>query len=1002
MTESPDASLIKLAVAKGLLTQDLAKEVFHQARDEHRSVDELLVSRGLMTSYNLDLLRKEQSKAQAPRIIGGCEIKSKLGQGGMGAVYRAVQLSIGREVALKVLAPEVARKPGFAERFLREGKAMGAISHPNVITCYDAGPDGKVLYMALELMTGGDADQAAKRQGGRLPPLRACEIVRDAAAGLGAIAKAGLIHRDIKPANIFLGEDGIAKLADLGLARQEDGEDQMTRTGTAMGTPAFMSPEQAKGEDLDIRSDIYALGATLFALITGQPPFVGASAFAIVAKVINDPVPDPRGLNPDLPEPVVAMVRRTMAKDRRKRPQTPGELQQELNTCLDQLRRSGQGQTVSTAGVPTHGHSSPTPLTIAPGASGSRHAIRHSGSTTVSIPRNWLIIGATLTVTVIASLAILAVSRSSTAPVANPAASVPPPVAPVVQTPPPAPVSKAAPPVAPTPAVLKVGDPWPDFAEWAKRTRGLPADGQIAAMTTALHQLNPRANGAISPRFDVTMRKVPTLELDGIDLTDLRPLAGLNGLHELSLSGGTPQQAIPLYDLGTLEGLKLRTLRIPYAMVSDVTPLARMQLIDVDVTGCRIRDLRPLLNSELRQLAFHPASAESGIDRLRQLADVQKLGSTWADLQIPAEFWLLYDQGGFPGSRPPAETPSQAATGEAGKTPTEPAKVPTIGIRPLMIPDSCSHRTRILARAFNEIVSIHLGLLAQRRREAGKKPIEVVDREIAQIPSDPAQDARRAALREVRNGLELGFSPQHPSFTVPGLPASVEKALATWRDTCTPIENDFLSQGEVKRNKCLNEMNSLANEQRPGASELAAQLTAMALPNPPSEWINTPLANGDFGHLNGNRPTDWNGRMDGITVPSEGDNHWLRLEWPAIGRDPRALRQTMRIDPQWRAVLLSAKVRIPRKPEAPVVKGGYGGVSLIFEDPTGKLPAIRRNLDWPGIPAPQTWITLGGKDGKDSQVIPAGYTLLTVECLLYGFIGSLDIDDVQLKAQIRR
>ncbi|MBX3470757.1 MAG: serine/threonine protein kinase [Planctomycetes bacterium] len=252
--------------------------------------------------------------------LGEFELLEELGRGGMGVVYRARQRSLGREVALKVLSPACSADPEASARFLREARAAAAISHPNVITCYAAGEDGGRLYLAMELMRGGDAQRLAEQAGGRLAERRALEVIRDAARGLGALERVGLLHRDIKPANIFVTEDGVAKLADLGLARTRTGDDRMTHAGTIMGTPAFMSPEQAEGaDDLDIRSDVYALGASLFALVTGRAAFEGRSALAVMSKVLQEPPPDPRALAPGLSDAAAALILRAMEKERARR-----------------------------------------------------------------------------------------------------------------------------------------------------------------------------------------------------------------------------------------------------------------------------------------------------------------------------------------------------------------------------------------------------------------------------------------------------------------------------------------------------------------------------------------------------------------------------------------------------------------------------------------------------------------------------------------------------------
>ncbi len=327
-----DARVLKAAVDKGLISQALAERTQQRASATQTAVTALLIKDGVLTQHIVDNL---VSSGSEPELVAGFRILGALGQGGMGTVYRALQVSMNREVALKVIARQFATDPVFCERFLREARAAGQVNHPNVITCYDVGQDQEWLYMALELMTGGDASSLARSSGGIVDEGRALRLIDDCARGLGALKRAGLIHRDIKPANIFISQDGFAKLGDLGLARSTSGDDRMTMTGAAMGTPAFMSPEQASGEsDLDIRTDIYALGASLYALLTGDTPFKGPSAFAVVAKVLNDPTPDPRAANPALSDGAAAVVMAAMAKDRNQRYPTPEAMSEDIERVL--------------------------------------------------------------------------------------------------------------------------------------------------------------------------------------------------------------------------------------------------------------------------------------------------------------------------------------------------------------------------------------------------------------------------------------------------------------------------------------------------------------------------------------------------------------------------------------------------------------------------------------------------------------------------------------------
>ncbi|MBX3471043.1 MAG: serine/threonine protein kinase, partial [Planctomycetes bacterium] len=276
--------------------------------------------------------------AHAPRVIGGdFELLEPLGQGGMGMVFRARQRSLQRDVAIKVLSPEFAATRQAAERFAREARAAAAVNHPHVIGMIAAGRDeasGR-LYMAMELVRGGDAERLAEQAGGRLPERRALELIRDCARGLVAIERAGLVHRDIKPANMFVTEDGAAKLADLGLARSQDGDDRVTQSGLVVGTPAYMPPEQAEGaQDLDVRADIYALGASLYRLLTGHKPFEGPNAMAVLSKVVRGAPPDPRSHVPSLSPAVVALVLKAMARERADRHPDAAALLADLERVL--------------------------------------------------------------------------------------------------------------------------------------------------------------------------------------------------------------------------------------------------------------------------------------------------------------------------------------------------------------------------------------------------------------------------------------------------------------------------------------------------------------------------------------------------------------------------------------------------------------------------------------------------------------------------------------------
>ncbi len=272
-----------------------------------------------------------------PEEFAGYRRIRQLGIGGMGEVHLAHHQRLNRHVALKLLRPNVSGDAEFNARFLRESKAMAAVSHPNVVAIHDAGEIDGFLFMAIEYVDGTDVAKLLKTRG-LLDEATALRIMIGCCRGLEAIAAAGLVHRDIKPANIFLDRQGEPKIGDLGLARHVDGEDRMTMTGSAWGTPAYMPPEQLRGvADIDIRCDLYALGATMFTVLTGSEPFTGATAFVITTRILTEAAPDPRMLNRTVSPAVAAIIRACLEKDRDKRYLTPTALRVDLERARDHL-----------------------------------------------------------------------------------------------------------------------------------------------------------------------------------------------------------------------------------------------------------------------------------------------------------------------------------------------------------------------------------------------------------------------------------------------------------------------------------------------------------------------------------------------------------------------------------------------------------------------------------------------------------------------------------------
>jgi len=275
----------------------------------------------------------ESGSARTTRI-GGFEILTRLGSGGMGAVFKARQVSMDRVVALKVLPPELAKNEQFVERFIREARSAAKLNHPNIVQGIDVGHAEGHYYFAMEFVDGSTVRDLIGR-GGRIDEKKALNIIGAVARALEHAHRHGIIHRDIKPDNIMINREGVVKLADLGLARSTEKPDTLTIEGTALGTPYYMSPEQVRGEtDVDTRADIYALGATLYHMVTGEFPYEGPNAGAIMARHLADPVPSAKQNNPDVSRATDELIQRMMAKDRDARPRNPAELLAEIRDAL--------------------------------------------------------------------------------------------------------------------------------------------------------------------------------------------------------------------------------------------------------------------------------------------------------------------------------------------------------------------------------------------------------------------------------------------------------------------------------------------------------------------------------------------------------------------------------------------------------------------------------------------------------------------------------------------
>jgi serine/threonine protein kinase len=245
------------------------------------------------------------------KTLGQFRIDEPIGSGGMAAVFKAYQPNLDRYVAIKVLPAYHARDPVFVERFKREARSVAKLAHPNIVQIHDFGNEGDITYIVMEYVDGGTLKDRLKRP---LSVAEAADFVIQAAEGLDCAHRHGIVHRDVKPANMLLRRDGHLLLSDFGIAKILEGTTNLTRVGTGIGTPQYMSPEQGMGQVVDGRSDIYSLGIVFFHCLTGRVPFVGDSPITITVKHMNDPLPIERLAAEGVPGPIMQVIQKMTAK----------------------------------------------------------------------------------------------------------------------------------------------------------------------------------------------------------------------------------------------------------------------------------------------------------------------------------------------------------------------------------------------------------------------------------------------------------------------------------------------------------------------------------------------------------------------------------------------------------------------------------------------------------------------------------------------------------------
>jgi len=592
-----------------------------------------LVRRKKLTRYQAE----EAFKGRARRLVlGNYVLLDRIGAGGMGQVFKARHRRMEREVAIKLLSPEVVRQPGAIARFEREVKAAARISHPNIITAHDADEADGLHFLVMEYVAGVDLSHLVKKQGPQTVAL-SLDIVLQAARGLEAAHGVGVIHRDIKPGNLLLDASGTVKILDMGLARLDSqamnrDAPELTTTGAVMGTVDYMAPEQAlDAKSADARADIYALGCTLHWLLTGKAPYDGDTLMARLLAHRDRPIPRIVGPSGPVPEAVDQVFRRMVAKT----PEARYPSMAAVVADLERLRADHSALSPSSTTLifedtldvlPAFSDSKPTPDSSSSRRPASQRPFQRD-------PRRnrRVIIAAGVTGAVIIAGVVISIPRSKGPSAVTSrrsddarrgsrateqadglgggAGKDPPPTLAAVPSVRSAGGSESA-----------SGAPGSELAfqragfdRWLTSVANLPTEEQVEEVRRKMAECNPGFDPTtLTAQFEG--RVVRAITFSSMQVTDLSPLRAFSGLRFLFMEG-QPSPVSPLVDLAPLQGLSLRILSAGFTNVSDLRPLAGMPLTEIKLGRTRVSSLEPLRGMPLERLSLDGCPLE-GLDPL--------------------------------------------------------------------------------------------------------------------------------------------------------------------------------------------------------------------------------------------------------------------------------------------------------------------------------------------------------------------------------------------------
>ena len=567
----------------------LSDDQFAQGYDAQQLVDQ-----GLLTEWQAQQLLAGQSQF----FLGKYKLLDKLGEGGMGAVYKAQQSGIGRFVAVKVMSKKVIGQPGAVARFHREIQTVSALNHPHIITAFDADHVGDVHFLVMEFIEGQDLKSWIQEHE-TLPVDWACECIRQAALGLQHAYEQGLVHRDIKPSNLLVMVEEPAdvphiKILDTGLARftSEVQNTVLTQTGQVLGTVDYISPEQAEDtREVDIRGDIYSLGCTLFHALTGQVPFPGNNPIEkLMARAVQDP-PKASTLRSDIPAGVDAVLEKMISRSPEGRYSTPAEIARALepyslggdspaSQSTSSLRLPRQVSTVAKGGdtsihefVGVLGHSDDSfheeTEVVSSQLSFANAGVKTSRVTDVAKVFAGTILGLILGVV----LVLVWPNWFGLTAVGNVHQSDP------VKT-----------------SVEPASIPTGIDQVWIDRVSSLPAKQQMREVTARLRDLNPSWTGKPNFQLNADQTAVISISLSGRTLTNISPLAALKKLTKCQMSSSAVRDLFPL------KGLPLTSLNCENSPITDLTHLAETPLTELNIGVTSVQSLKPLIGMQLSRL----------------------------------------------------------------------------------------------------------------------------------------------------------------------------------------------------------------------------------------------------------------------------------------------------------------------------------------------------------------------------------------------------------------